>query len=158
MRKLLEMVSLVGLVALILITWQALDGSDPLPARIPVHFDAAGNANGWGPPSTLAMLPVVAVFLYLMMTVISLLPTGVKSAVNLTPESRELIQALSRRLLAWLKAELVCLFLVLQWFILAGIRRGTFGIPPLAVPVFLVAIFATVGWHLVGIFRAMRTA
>ena len=158
MRKLLEIISLVCLAVMVWITYASLHGPQPLPERIPMHFDAAGNANGWGPPSSLTLLPVVAAGLYLLITVISLLPTGIKSAVKLTPESRERIQTLTRRMLVWLKAELVCLFLCIQWFILAGIREGSNSIPPLAVPAFLVVIFATVGWHIVAVFRAMRAA
>jgi hypothetical protein len=94
----------------------------------------------------------------LLITVISLLPTGIKSAVKLTAESRAEIQALTRRMLAWMKAELVGLFLCLQWFILAGIKDGSNRIPALAPPAFIVVMFATVGWHLVAVFRAMRSA
>jgi uncharacterized membrane protein len=158
MRKVLETLSLVCLAVIALITYQAFNGPEPLPARIPIHFDAAGNANGWGPPSSLVMLPIVAAGLYLLITVISLLPTGIRSAVKLTPESRERIQALTRQMLAWIKAEMVGLFLFIQWFILAGIRDGSNRIPAIPAPVFLVVIFATVGWHLVAVFRAMRTA
>jgi len=158
MRKTLEAISLAGLAALIWITWQALNGPDPLPDRIPVHFDAAGNANGWGPPSTLVLLPMVAAGIYLLITVISLLPTGIRSAANLTVESRERIQAVTRQMLAWIKAEIVSLFLCLQWFMLAGIREGTNTIPALAPPAFIVLIFATVAWHLVAVFRAVRRA
>ena len=151
MRKFLEATSLAGLAVLIWITYEALNGPQPLPARIPVHFDAVGNANGWGPPSTLVFLPVIAVAIYLVVTAVSLLPTGVRSAIQLTAESRERIQTLTRRMLAWLKVELVCLFLCLQWFILAGIREGSNRIPSWAMPAFLVAIFANVGWHLVAV-------
>ncbi len=158
MRKLLEALSLATLAVIVWITYQAFNGQESLPDRIPIHFDASGNANGWGPPSSLVLLPVVAVALYLLITVISLLPTGVKSAVQLTAESRARIQALTRQMLAWIKAELAGLFLCLQWFILAGIREGSNSIPSIAPPAFIVAIFATVGWHIVAIFRAMRTA
>jgi len=156
MRKVLETLSLVCLAVMALITYQALNGPEPLPERIPMHFDAAGNANGWGPPSALIMLPVVAAGIYLLITVISLLPTGIKSKAKLTVESRERIQALARQMLAWIKAEMIGLFLFIQWFILAGIRDGSNKIPAIPPPVFLVAIFATVGWHLVAVFRAMK--
>jgi uncharacterized membrane protein len=156
MRKVLETLSLACLAVMVWITYEAFNG--PLPERIPIHFDAAGNPNGWGPPSSLALLPVVAAGLYLLITVISMLPTRIKSAVKLTAESRERIQTLTRQMLAWMKAELTGLFLCLQWFILAGIREGTNDIPALAPPAFIVVIFDTVGWHLVAVFRAMRTA
>lgn len=158
MRKVLEAISLAGLVSTIWITWAALNGPQSLPARVPTHFDAAGNANGWGPPSTLVLLPVIAVAIYLIVSVVSLLPGGVKSPAKLTAESRERIQALTHQMLVWLKAELVCLLLCIQWFILSRVREGSSSIPPLAVPAFLGAIFATAGWHLVSVFRAMRIA
>jgi uncharacterized membrane protein len=158
MRKVLEAISLAALALIVWITWAALNGPEPLPQRVPIHFDAAGNANGWGPPSTLVFLPVIAAAIYLIFTVVSLLPVGVKSKAQLTAQSRERIQALTRQMLAWLKVELVCLFLCIQWFILAGIKEGSSSIPPLAVPAFLVAIFANLGWHLVAVLRSMRVA
>lgn len=158
MRKVLETLTLACLALMAWITYEAFQGPEPLPERIPMHFDAAGNANGWGPPSALVLLPVVATGLYLLITVISLLPTGIRSAVKLTAESRERIQALTRQMLAWIKAEMVGLFLFIQWFILAGIRDGSNRIPAIPPPVFLVVIFATVGWHLIAVFRAIRAA
>jgi uncharacterized membrane protein len=158
MHKILEVLTLACLAVMARITYEAFKGPEPLPGRIPIHFDAAGNANGWGPPSSLVLLPVVAAGLYLLITVISLLPTGFRSAVNLTVESRDRIQVLTRQMLAWIKVEVIGLFLFIQWFILAGIKDGSNKIPAIPPPVFLVAIFATVGWHLVAVFRAMRAA
>lgn len=158
MRKTLETISLAGLALIAWITWQAFNGPNPLPDRIPVHFDAAGNANGWGSPSTLILLPVVAAGIYLLITLISLLPTRIRSAVKLTAESRAKIDTLTHQMLAWIKAEMVGLFLCIQWFMLAGIKEGSNRIPATLPPVFMVLIFATVAWHLVAVFRAMRTA
>ena len=58
---------------------------------------------------------------------------------------------------ACLKAELACLFLYIQWAILASVRNGRASLSPLIVPLFLVAVFANIGWHMVAIFRAART-
>ena len=54
------------------------------------------------------------------------------------------------------KAELACLFLYIQWTILASVRNGSAALSPLVIPLFLVAIFANIGWHVVAIFRAAR--
>ena len=64
MRKSLEAITLAFLTFLFQITWQAFHGATPLPDKVPTHFDAAGNANVWGPPGTLWLLPLVAVGLY----------------------------------------------------------------------------------------------
>ena len=158
MRKSLEAVTLAFLTFLIQITWQAFHGVDPLPDKVPTHFDAAGNANAWGPPGTLWILPVIAVVLYLLVTVISLVPTGVKKAARLSPESKARLDALTKQMITWLKLELVCLFACLQWFILKAVREGSGGISRAVMPVFLFAVFVNVAWHLAAIFRSIRTA
>ncbi|MGA2351393.1 MAG: DUF1648 domain-containing protein [Terracidiphilus sp.] len=157
MRKSLEAISLAGLAFIFWITYQAFTGPNPLPSRIPTHFDAAGNANAWGPPATMWFLPMVAVAIYLVITVISLLPTGFKSmAVRVTAENRARLEALTHQLIACIKLEMICLFAWLQWSILQTVLRGSGTISPIAVPIFMVAVFATVGWHMVAIFRAVR--
>jgi uncharacterized membrane protein len=157
MRKWLEGTALAGLAWIVWVTWQAFNGPDPLPERVPTHFDAAGNANAWGPPSTLWLLPVVAVALYLLISVISLFHTGIKSAARLTAESRARVEALTRQMVSWLKVELAGFFACLQWFILSTVRRGAGSIPKMVTPVFLVVVFASVAWHIAAILRALRT-
>ncbi|MGA2887846.1 MAG: DUF1648 domain-containing protein [Terracidiphilus sp.] len=157
MRKWLEAICLAGMAFIFWITYQALNGPQPLPSRIPTHFDAAGNANGWGPPSTLYFLPLAAVALYLLFTVISLIPTGIRSTARLTVESRARIEAMTHQMMAWVKVEVVALLACMQWFILSAVRQGSGSIPTTLVPIFLVAVFANVAWHTVAIFRALRT-
>jgi uncharacterized membrane protein len=157
MRKSLEAITLAVLTFLFQMTWQAFHGDTPLPDKVPTHFDAVGNANAWGPPGTLWMLPVVAVVLYLIVTGISSLPTGARTAARFTPEGRLRFEALTRQMVSWLKLELVSLFACIQWFILSAIRQGSGGIPAAVMPVFLAAVFANVAWHTAAIFRAMRT-
>jgi uncharacterized membrane protein len=156
MRKLLEAISLIGLTFMVCLTWWALNGPVPLPQRIPMHFDAAGNANAWGSPATLWLLPVFAVALYLFITLISLLPTGFKSAVNLSTENRARLEALTHQMVAWIKLELICLFIWIQWSILQSVQQGSESISPLAVPVFIVTVFATLGLYALAIIRALR--
>jgi uncharacterized membrane protein len=158
MRKSLEAVSLAFLTFLFQITWQAFHGTTPLPSKVPTHFDAAGNANAWGSPGTLWFLPIVAVALYLFITAISFVPVGDKKTALLTPQARARLQALTRQMTAWLKLELVCLFTCIQWFILKSVREGAGGLPKVVMPIFLVAVFANVVWHMVAIRRATRPA
>jgi len=156
MRKSLEAISLIVLAVPIWITWQALNGSSPLPDRIPTHFDAAGNPNGWGSPSPLWLLPVVAVALYLLITILTQFPKAFNYPVRLTAENRARLAALTLQMIAWLKVELVCLFAGIQWPIIDSIRQGEGKLSPALVPVFLVAVFATLGWHIAAMFRAAR--
>ena len=156
MRKNLEAISLGALALTIWITWQAFHESHPLPAQIPTHFDAAGNANGWGPPSTLLLLPVIAAVIYLTITVIAQFPVLFNYPVAVTEENRARLEALTLEMIAWLKAELVCFFAWMQWFILRIIQQGHGRLSPLILVVFLAAFMTTFAWHLAAIFRAGR--
>lgn len=154
MRKSLEVICLAVLAFIVWITYQALHGPNPLPEKIPTHFDAAGNPNGWGSSSALLLLPAMAVGLYLLITITAQFPAAFKFPVPVTAENRQRLEALTLRMIAWIKIELVCLFTWIQWFILSAVRQGHGTLSPVLVPLFLIAIFATVGWHIIAVFRA----
>lgn len=158
MRKTLEIIGLVMLAVLCWITWQALYGLDRLAARIPTHFNLAGTPNGWGPPSTLILLPIVAVIIYGLITVVSLFPAAFNYPVHITPENRLRLQALSLQMVAWLKFDLACLFTWLQWSIIKTVRNGHGRLSPWIVPFFLVVGFGTCIAHFVAMFRTARPA
>ena len=59
-------------------------------------------------------------------------------------------------MVAWIKLEMICLFAWIQWAILQSLRQGEGSISPIAVPVFIAAILATMGLYAVAILRAVR--
>ncbi len=156
MRKSLEAIGLGALALLAWITWSALNGPQRLPDRIPTHFDVAGNPNGWGSPAMLLLLPVVAVALYLTMTVVARFPSSFNYPVRVTPENRLRLQDLTLSMIAWLKTELACLFVCLQWFMIQAARSGEGRLSPLMMPGFLVVVFGTLGWYMVAAVRTAR--
>jgi hypothetical protein len=156
MRKMFEAISLVAIAVLWAITWRALDGPNPLPGRIPTHFNAAGEPNAWGPPGALWLLPAVAAGLYLVISLVALFPAAFNFPVRVSALNRPRLEALTLRMISCLKAELACLFLTIQASIVESARNGHAGLSPLIVPVFLVAVFGNIGWHMVAIFRAAR--
>ncbi|MGA3159811.1 MAG: DUF1648 domain-containing protein [Terracidiphilus sp.] len=155
MRKSLEAISLAALAFIVWITWQALYGAKQLPARIAVHFDMAGNPNGWGTPSDLPLFPVMAAAIYLLMTVVARFPSSFKYPVEITEENRPRLEALNLDLIAWMKMEMVCLFAWVQWTIIEMARRGRGDLSFFALPfIFLVALFGTAIWFIVAMRRA----
>ncbi|HEY1256522.1 MAG TPA: DUF1648 domain-containing protein [Terracidiphilus sp.] len=156
MRKTLETISLAILAGTAWITWQALHGSNLLPERIPTHFNSAGNPDGWGPASTLLVLPAVAVGLYLFISLLSLFPALFKTPVRVTEENRVRLQALNLQMVAWLKLELVCLFAWIQWTILQFARQGHGRLTPAFMVIFLAAVLVTALWHILAMARAAQ--
>lgn len=154
MRKILEIFGILALGTLAWITYAALYGPDHLPERVPTHFDAAGNANAWGSPAGILIMPVIAVVLYLLMSLVARFPGAFNYPVRVTQVNLPRLQAITLNMIAWIKVELVCLFAVLQWVFVRSARSGEGHLFPRVLPVFLVVIFGTVALHFVALFRA----
>jgi uncharacterized membrane protein len=156
MRKTLEAISLGVLAVLFWIAYNALYGPDALPQRVPTHFDIAGQPNAWGSPTGLFLLPAIAAGVYLLITAGALFPATFKYPIRVTEENRPRLEALSRRMLAWLKLDLICLFAWIEWNIVAAMRQERFTMSPVTVPAFVGLILATSAWYLVAMIRAGR--
>lgn len=156
MRKTLELAGVIALGLLVYITWTALYGPNPLPDRVPTHFDIAGNANAWGSPNGLVIMPVIAAGVYLLMTVVARFPAAFNYPVRVTPVNLPRLQSITVDMIAWIKVEMVCLFVVLQWVFVQSARSGEGHLFPRILPVFLVVIFGTIALHFIAIFRAAR--
>jgi uncharacterized membrane protein len=157
MRKTLECIGLLSLIVLFWMAWSALYGANPLPDRVATHFDAAGNANGWGSPQGLLLFPLMAAVLYLLMSLVTRFPAAFHYPVRVTPRTIAALQEVTLDMIAWLKAELACLFALLQWAFIQAARTGDGHLFPMILPFFIAAVFGTIGWHWIAMFRAARS-
>ena len=157
MRKTLEVAGLAILAIVYWITYAALHGPEPLPDRIPTHFDISGQPNAWGSPGFLWFLPAVAAGLYVLLTVLgSIRFRRYNLPIAVTETNLPFIQEQTILMVAWIKCEMLCLFAYVQWSIIQSARDGTFRLSPLLIPVFLVVIFSTVGWRLTTMIRGAK--
>lgn len=154
MRKTLEAICLGLLAVLFWISYAALTGPQSLPDRIPTHFDITGQPNAWGSRDFLWFLPCIAAGLYLLLTVLGNIRfRRYNLPVRVTEANLPFIQDETVMIVAWIKCEILCLMTYLQFSILQSARNGAFRLSPLLIPIFLVAIFATVGWRLTTMIR-----
>jgi len=157
MRKTVEGGGVVMLVVLFWITYAALNGPQQLPLRVPTHFDISGRPNAWGSPQVLWLLPVIGTCLYLLMTALATIRfRNYNLPVRVTDRNLPFIHEKTGEMIAWIKLEVLSLFVYIQWSIIEGARAGEFHLPPMMIPVFLVLIFATVGWYLAIIIKGAR--
>jgi len=157
MRKTIEVPALMVLGYLFWITYWALNGPERLPDRIPTHFDITGRPNAWGSPGILWILPVVGFGLYLLMTALASIQFRTFNLpVRVTEINLPFIQQKTREMVALIKTEILCLFVYIQSGIINGARVGAFRLSPAIVPVFMVAIFTTLGIYMVVIIRGAR--
>jgi hypothetical protein len=75
---------------------------------------------------------------------------------KVTEDNRARIVELTRLFVAWIKAEMVCLFAWVQWIIIQFARGGHGRLSPAFMVIFLVAVAATALWHLLAMIRAAR--
>jgi hypothetical protein len=59
-------------------------------------------------------------------------------------------------MIAWLKAELACLLAGIQLAMIDAARQQRSGLSPLFLPLSLLIVFGTIGWHFVAMRRAGR--
>jgi uncharacterized membrane protein len=154
MRKALETVNLFALATLAFITIRALYGPARLPDRIPTHYNAAGQANGWGPSFTLLIFPGFAVAIYLLMSLVSRFPSAFNYPVRVTAQNRQRLQDLALGMIAWLKTEIVVVFTLIEWSAIRAAGSPGQRLSPLLMPTLLVAVFATCIIHTVAMFTA----
>jgi Protein of unknown function (DUF1648) len=157
-RKILEVLGLSCLAALFWMTYSALYGPARLPDRVPTHFDSAGQPNAWGSPVGILVLPAMGGALYLLMSVVTRFPDAFHYPVRVTTLNMARLQAITLGMIAWLKLELACLFAVLEWAFIQSARSGEGRLFPIILPGFIPIIFATIGWHMIAMFRARRNA
>jgi Protein of unknown function (DUF1648) len=154
--RILEALSLAALVVLVAETALALFGSSPLPVRVPTHFNAMGSPDAWGSASMLWLLPAIASTLYLLMTWVARHPAAFNFPVRVTPFNRQRLEGIALGMIAWLKAELLSFFALIQSTIVRAARHPDRAISPVPMPLLLAVVFLTVGIHLAAIFRAGR--
>jgi len=155
MRKLLDYVSLAGLVLLAWFSAGLLAGPHRLPARVPIHFGLDGRPNGWGSPFLLLILPVVACVLYVLMTLVARNPGSFNYPVRVTRANLARLQALALQMIAWLKAEIIWLFVCIQIASVHAARIGRGGgISAWLMPTALGVVFGTIIGYVVAMRRS----
>lgn len=100
--KLLTLLALVVPVILLLRAWSSL------PESVPVHFDASGTPDRFGPKGSLWILHWVSFGMWLMFTAIQALPLrSINLPVKVTPENAAHVQRVSARALSGVKFVMV---------------------------------------------------
>lgn len=148
---LVEAFALTGWLTLLATTvalWPAL------PRRLPTHFDVAGLADGWGARGLFLALPIVASVLYVALTVVRRFPHTYNFPWPITAENAERQYRLARRLIGALKGIVVWLFAGLVWGTAQVATGGSVGLPPMLVPLTLLAIAAAVALYFLAARRA----
>ncbi len=142
----LTLAAILAMVAMTLIHW------GELPATIPIHFGISGKPDGWGAKDSIWILPLLAVVVNVALSIAAAFPTmqNLPFAVDRTrPEVQQLLAEMTRTL----KACVVMVLAILNWFMLEVALGRLPGLGPLFLPFILAMIFLPVGFYLVKLRR-----
>ena len=145
MRPILNLVALLGLASnlgLPTMYW------GDLPGMVPVHFGFSGVADRWGPKWNMFLLPLVALGIYIAVTLAVRIGGGGNSLIAITRENAERQRAAMMALTSWIMAEVVWLFVFIEWrTIQVAIGRAD-GLSWQFLPIVVLTIFGTIGYYI----------
>ncbi len=81
-----------------------------LPKTIPIHFNSAGVADGFGNKSTILTLPIILVFLTILMSLVSKFPHHFNYPNKITPENALRQYKLATNLIRYLRLAIVFIY------------------------------------------------
>lgn len=119
-----------------------------LPDEIPIHFNAKGDADGWGSKLTLFFIPGICAFLFLMMNFIGTMsPKTYNFPVKLTKENAQKQVELAREMMHGLNVVIFSMMFYIVWRMVYLAKGGTGGLGVFFMVVFLAAIFGVIGYY-----------
>lgn len=125
-----------------------------LPDKIPTHFGWSGTPDQWGSKAILWLLPGIALFVYLLLTVVSRFPQAFNFPVPVTPENRERLVHLAQEMMRWMKVELIALFTWIEWRSVQVALGQAEGLGPAFLLVMLGLVFGTIAVYIGRMFWA----
>ena len=148
--RVLEAVAIAALaygVVLVLQAWSTL------PDTIPTHFDASGNADGFGPKGMIWLLPSISVVLVPAMLFLRRFPWLSNVPIEITEENAEKQYGLIVRLLSLLACDISLVFTVLVYdtILIAGGGNSLLG--EWFMPVFITGVIAPILWYFYAAFK-----
>ena len=112
-----------------------------LPETIPSHFNGSGQPDGYESKSFFWVLPAITVFLYILLTLINLIPHKFNYPVTITPQNAIKQYTMGTRLIRYIKMILVWMFFYINWAVIQSANHPGQGLGLWFMPVFLAVIF-----------------
>jgi uncharacterized membrane protein len=158
MRRILDFLSLVVLGVLLVATGFALFGPSQLPQKVPTHLNDLGQPDAFATRSSYEVMPMIAVIVYLALSVVAAYSSLAKHAAQDEPDAGPPLEAHILKLIVWIKAELMGIFTCMQLSSLHAVRHLDAPSSGWSILMWmlLVGIFGTVAWFVTVMIRMMR--
>ena len=136
-----KLVELLGWLILLALWGLTISHFSTLPDTIPTHFNASGEADGFGSKASIIGLPVIATLLFVGLTVLNRYPHIFNYPTASTEDNALRLYTLATRMLRYLKLVLVLVFGGIEFMTIQHATRKAAGLGAWFLPLTLVLIF-----------------
>ncbi|MNI20943.1 DUF1648 domain-containing protein [Sphingobacterium paramultivorum] len=140
----------------VLLLWYAVTVHySKLPEIVPVHYNAEGKVDKFGPKSVLLMIPFITTVLYVAMTIINRFPHLFNYPVKITEENALQQYTSASRLIRYLKFIVVVIFGIIAFKSIPNVAATSEGLGTWFLPFVLLSVFVPVIYFLI---KSVKTA
>lgn len=136
-----KLVELLGWIILLALWTLTICHYSTLPETIPTHYNAAGEADGFGSKVSIIALPVIASLLFIGLTVLNRYPHIFNYPTAITQDNALRLYTLATRMLRYLKMVLVLVFGGIEFMTIQHATGKAAGLGVWFLPLTLVLVF-----------------
>jgi uncharacterized membrane protein len=138
----LSWLALIGLWALVIFNYQQL------PDEIPIHFNAVGEADGYGGKGSILALPIIATVLFAGLSVLNQYPHVFNYPTSLSEDNALRQYTIATRLIRFLKLALVVIFGLIVYKTIHSLQGNKEGLGFWFLPTALAMIFIPLVYYI----------
>jgi uncharacterized membrane protein len=143
-----KITNIIGYSILIGCTIYSLVNIVTLPSEVPIHFNLAGEADGWGSKYVLLILPLIGLFSILALEEVEKRPYMHNYPAHINETNVRQFYAISIRTMNLVKNGLLLTFGLLQLEMVQSAKEANFALGSLLLPLVIVAVFVPIAWHI----------
>lgn len=136
-----KLVDLLGWIILLALWGWTITHYSSLPGTIPTHFNAAGEADGFGSKVSIIALPVIASVLFIGLTLLNRYPHSFNYPTAITQDNALRQYTLATRMLRYLKLVLLLVFGGIEFMTIQNATGKAAGLGVWFLPLTLVLVF-----------------
>ena len=144
-----KVIELAGWISIIATWWLTITNYANLPDIIPTHYNAIGEADGFGGKATILTLPLIATVLFVGLTVLNKFPHIFNYTASITKENALRQYTNATRLIRYLKLILVIIFCFIAYKTIQKASGKADGLGSWFLPFMLVCVFVPLIWFIV---------
>jgi len=132
---------IIGWLLIVFIWFLTLSNYSNLPETIPIHYNGAGQADGFGRKAIILTLPLIATILFIGLTVLNKFPHIFNYPTNITHDNALIQYTNATKLIRYLKFIIVFIFGLIVFKTIQNANEEAVGLGTWFLPMILGLIF-----------------